>query len=192
MGQARVTRVGRTRPRYSNFGFELLGHALAAAADMTYPELVERRVAEPLALSSLYVPRSPADVRPSALTGSGRTRRPRQAWTCEALGPAGGIRASITDMARLAMALLDGTAAGLSALNPVAEFGRGAFIGAAWITSEHGGRSITWHSGATGGFRSWIGLDRSSAAAVAILSATSISVDMHGWPFLHSLAAGPR
>ena len=36
------------------------------------------------------------------------------------LAPAGGIRASITDMARLAQALLDGSAPGLAALDPVA------------------------------------------------------------------------
>ena len=79
-------------------------------------------------------------------------------------------------MARLTQALLDGSAPGLSALDPVADFvGPAARIGAAWITLEVKGRRITWHNGATGGFRSWIGLDRDAGSrrrvAVGVLAA---------------------
>ncbi len=177
-----------TRPRYSNLGFELLGHAVAAGAGMSYRELVAARLCGPLALDSLYMPATPGELGPDALTGTSRRGRPRQPWTGEALAPAGGIRASIQDLARLARALLDGTAPGRSALDPVANFaGPAVRIGAAWLTLEAKGRRITWHNGGTGGFSSWIGLDREASAGVVLLSATAASVDRQGFELLQEL-----
>ena len=87
-------------------------------------------------------------------------------------------------MATLAAALLDGSAPGSAALDPVAPFGRGARIGAGWVTTEVNDREITWHNGGSGGFRSWLGLDRAAGTGVVILSATSASVDRHGFALL--------
>ena len=102
--------------------------------------------------------------------------------------PAGGLRATVEDMGRLTRALLDGSAPGISALDPVADFaGPAVRIGAAWITLEAKGRSLTWHNGATGGFNSWIGLDRDANTGVVLMSATSASVDRHGFRLLEEL-----
>lgn len=188
--QARAVRLQPPRPRYSNLGFELLGHAVAGGAGMGYQELVATRLCAPLALDSVYLPATPVELRPGALTGRSRSGRMKEPWTGEALAPAGGIRASIRDMARLTQALLDGSAPGLSALDPVADFvGPAARIGAAWMTLDVKGRRITWHNGATGGFRSWIGLDREAGAGVVLLSASSQPVDRHGFALLRELAA---
>lgn len=130
-------RLASRRTRYSNFGFELLGHAIANRAGMTYADLVQDRLAAPLELGSFYVPATPDQLRPAALLGTSRAGRARQPWTGEALGPAGGIRSSIVDMRRLAQALLDGSAPGSGGLDPVTTFGvRHARIGAAWITID--------------------------------------------------------
>jgi CubicO group peptidase (beta-lactamase class C family) len=183
--QAREVKPGPPRTRYSNLGFELLGHALASAAGTTYVELVTSRVIEPLGLLNTYLPATPDQLRPNAVSGTSRNGRPRQPWTGEALGPAGGIRSSITDMARLTAALLDGTAPGIDALDPTSRFGPRVQIGAAWITVEMWkGRPITWHNGGTGGFRSWIGLDRAAGTGAVVLSATTASVDRAGFALL--------
>jgi CubicO group peptidase (beta-lactamase class C family) len=188
--QARAVRLHRPRPRYSNLGFELLGHAIAACAGMGYRELVAARLCGPLSLNSLYMPATPGELGPDALLGSTRRGRPRKPWTGEALAPAGGIRAAIPDLARLAGALLDGSAPGRSALDPVAAFAGPALrIGAAWLTLEANGRRITWHNGGTGGFSSWIGLDREAKAAVVLLSATAAPVDRQGFGLLRELAS---
>ncbi|MFI1676287.1 serine hydrolase domain-containing protein [Streptomyces sp. NPDC020607] len=184
LDQVRGVALGTPRARYSNLGFELLGHALARAATTTYPELVQQRIASPLQLDCFYIPKTADELRPGALNGRSRRGRPRQPWTGEALGPAGGIRASITSMARLTAAILDGSAPGIAALDPVAPLGAGARIGAAWITVQVKGRPITWHNGGTGGFRSWLGLDRSTGTGVVILSATAASVDRQGFTLL--------
>lgn len=194
LDQARDVRPGKPRPRYSNLGFELLGHALARAATTTYADLVHRRITTPLALGCFYVPETPARLRPGALHGRSRRGRARQPWTGEALGPAGGIRASVTGMARFTAALLDGSAPGVTALDPVAPFGAGARIGAAWITIEVKGRPITWHNGGTGGFRSWLAVDRAAGTGAVVLSATAAPVDRPGFTLLeeagHAGASG--
>ncbi|MEU2659718.1 serine hydrolase domain-containing protein [Streptomyces sp. NPDC007325] len=182
--QARTVRVGPRRPRYSNLGFELLGHALAVAAGTSYAELVAARIGTPLGLGCFYLPADPSELRPSALAGTSRRGRPREPWTGEALGPAGGIRADIGSMARFTAALLDGTAPGTAALHPVAPFTGGTRIGAAWITLRLRKLSVTLHNGGTGGFRSWVGLDRDSGTGVVVLAAASASVDRAGFALL--------
>lgn len=184
MDHTRTVEVGRPRPVYSNLGFQLLGHAIAARAATTYAALLGDRLAAPLGLEQLTVPAVPGDVPPDALHGRSRRGAPREPWTGEALGPAGGVRASIRDVARLMTALLDGSAPGIAALDPVAPFGRGSRIGAGWLITDVRDRAITWHNGASGGFRSWIGLDRDAGTGLAVLSATCSGFDHHGFTLL--------
>jgi CubicO group peptidase (beta-lactamase class C family) len=189
LAQAKSVRLRKPAPHYSNFGFELLGHAVAASAGLSYADLLEHRLCTPLGLTSVYAPSNPAELKPEALTGRRRSGQPMQPWTGEALAPAGGIRASIEDMAQLAAALLKGVAPGGSALGPVANFaGPAVRIGAGWITTQVRGQRIVWHNGATGGFRSWIGLDRDTATGVVIMSASSAPVDRHGFRMLTELS----
>lgn len=190
LAQARAVRLKSPRPRYSNLGFELLGHAVAAGAGLTFKELVAERLSNPLGLTVTYVPAVEGELGPHALIGTDRKGRRQEPWVGEALGPAGGIRSTIGDMATLAAALLDGSAPGLAALGPAANFaGPAARIGAAWMTLEAKGRTVTWHNGATGGFSSWIGLDREAGTAVVLLSATTGSLDRHGFRILARLSA---
>lgn len=182
----RVT-LSAPKPRYSNLGFELLGHAVAQAARTTYPELLADRLTTPLGLESMYAPSRPGELRPTAVSGTSRGGRVVQPWTGAGIAPAGGIRSSIGDMARLAESLLDGSAPGVGALDPVRDFSGGMRIGAAWLTLDLRGRLITWHNGGTGGFRSYLALDRRAGTAVVVLSATSRSVDGHGFRMLQAL-----
>lgn len=174
-----------SRPSYSNLGFMLLGHALAAAAQMPYASLVRARIAEPLALPTLYVADTPAALRAEAVRGSNRLGKEAEPWTGEALGPAGGVRATASDLAALLGALLDGSAPGIGALDPVRDFsGPAVRIGAAWLVLEHKGCEITWHNGGTGGFRSFVGLDRGAGRGVAIVRASTRSADRVGFELL--------
>ena len=184
---ARHEQPGNPTPRYSNLAFQLLGHAVAAVADTDYAGLVRERVARPLGLTNLYTPTTLMALRTTALTGTTRSGRPRPPWLGEALAPAGGIRATVSDMATLISALIDGTAPGIHALEPRAPFGRRSRIGAAWITSEYNNRHITWHNGGTGGFRSWAGIDRDAGTGVVVLTATHRSVDHAGFTLLEQI-----
>ena len=188
--QTRGVTVGRPRPRYSNFGFALLGHAVAAATDRRYPELVRDRLAEPLGLTSLTAPDEPDALGPRALPGTSRLRRSREPWTGSGIAPAGGLRATLPDLLRLAAALLDGSAPGLAALDPVADLGGPKVrVGAAWVVLEHRGRTVTWHNGMTGGFSSWLGVDREAGTGVVVLRARSVPVEGYGFDLLTQVSS---
>lgn len=182
LDQTRATKVGKPRTSYSNLGFELLGHAVAAAAGTTYADLVRARIAEPLGLTSWYVPATVAELSARAVSGTSRGGKPAEAWAGEGLGPAGGIRSTLGDLTTFTAALLDGTAPGVAALDPVSNFaGPAVRIGtAAWLTTEVRGRSVTWHNGGTGGWRSFVGLDRDAGRAAVVLRGTTRSADRLG------------
>lgn len=183
--RVRDLRPGRARPHYSNLGFMLLGHAVAAAAGMPYACLVRERLAQPLGMTGVLVPSTADGLGPHSVAGTSRRGRAMAAWTGEAIAPAGGIRATADDLARLLGAVLDGRAPGLAALDPVARLaGPGVRIGAAWLTTTKAGRELTWHNGGTGGFRSLVGLDRDAGRGVALVRATNRSADRAGLTLL--------
>lgn len=192
LGRVRDLRPGKPRPRYSNLGFMLLGHAVAAAAGMPYARLAQERLAIPLGMAGVRVPATSQDLGPRSVAGTNRRGRNVEAWTGEALGPAGGIRATAEDLARLLSALLDGSAPGVSALEPVARFaGPGVRIGAGWMTTSRAGRELTWHNGGTGGFRSFVGVDRAARRGVALVRVTLRSADRAGLTLLTEPAHTP-
>lgn len=183
LDQTRGITVGPPRAVYSNLGFQLLGHAVAAASGVRYVELLQSRFGD-----ALYAPAAVDELRPGALVGASRRGKVRAPWTGEGIAPAGGIRASIGTMQGLLERILDGTAPGLSALDPDTEFSRGVRIGAGWITLGRGEQSITWHNGGTGGFRSWIGVDRAAGVGAVVLAARDASVDRAGFRLMQQLS----
>jgi CubicO group peptidase (beta-lactamase class C family) len=187
LDQTRAVRVGAPRPRYSNLGFQLLGHAVATAAGSSYAQLLHDVLGP-----EFSTPARVEDLGPADLRGFDRFGRPMQPWVGEAIAPAGGIRATIDTMRSFLQSLLDGTSPGISALDPTAKFAARVNIGAAWITLEHHGHSITWHNGSTGGFSSWIGLDRAASVGVVVLTAIHRSVDREGFRLLEEFAPRTR
>ncbi|MGV3563902.1 MAG: serine hydrolase domain-containing protein [Nocardioides sp.] len=185
--QTRRTAVGRPRPAYSNLGFELLGHAVAAAQGTTYAALVRDRIAGPLGLDSWHVPADPAEVRPGAIAGRSRRGRPHEPWTGEGLGPAGGLRSTLGDAARWVTALLEGRVPGAGALDPVARLAGPVRIGAGWMVTPVPDGEITWHNGMTGGHAAFVGLDRRRRSGVVVVRAVARPVDGVGMRLLREL-----
>ena len=183
LDQTRNVRVGTSRPKYSNLGFQLLGHAVARGAGTTYERLLQEVLAE-----GFSTPNRAEDLGPADLTGFSRFGRPLRAWVGEGLAPAGGVRATIDTMRGFLRSVLTGSARGLSALEPVSQFSPRVGIGAGWITLDFQGRAITWHNGSTGGFSSWIGLDRDAGVGVVALAAVHGSVDRPGFRLLTEFA----
>ena len=157
---------------YSNLAFELLGAALAAAADHPYRDLLRERILEPVGLTEASVPYVASELTDRDLLGETGGGRTNDAWFGEAMAPAGGVRADIDQMALFTQRLLTGQAPGMDALEPEVT-DQDESTGWAWVTmpSPSDGRTITWHNGGTGGFTSFLGLDRERQVGVVILSA---------------------
>ncbi len=114
---ARHVQLRPGRPAYSNAGFQLLGHALGAAAGVAYADLVRTRIGRATAtLAPLHVLelRRSLSRHAETVTGhAGRRRVGTPGWVHRHRATAGGIRASARSAGRSGGATwLAGTAAG--------------------------------------------------------------------------------
>ena len=164
--------VGESEPEYSNYGFAVLGQALAEVAGQDYSVLVRDRLTDPLGMNETFVPES-ADGLSHGFTASGLPAAP---WTLGGSAPAGAIRSTTHDLSIWLRAVSDGTAPGAEAAEPRADF-EDDRIGWAWFTTTHDGSTITWHNGGTGGFRSYLGFDRESGGGIIVLNDSANDVD---------------
>jgi len=162
---------------YSTLGTALLGQALAAAANVDYPQLLQDRMLRPLGMTNTTVAITTGDLPVNVTTGFSADGQYQQPWTSHAWAPAGGMRSTAADMAKYASALLDGTAPGMDALTPQWDEGNGTRTGYAWNITAFEGDTVTAHGGATGGFCAAIALDRTHHRAVIVLSNTKNPVE---------------
>ncbi len=162
------TLSGRGSYAYSTLGSATAGQAVAAAARLSYPDLMRTRLFEPLGMSHTAIEVDHALVA----GGKSQSGLPTQPWAMDAYAPGGAAVSTTADLARLATALLDGTAPGLSALKPTTATDQSnTRIGAFWQVSEwETGQTITAHAGQTGGYASYLGLDIPRGTAVIVLS----------------------
>ncbi len=159
---------GRGHYTYSTLGAATAGQAVASAAHLSYPDLMRTRLFEPLGMSHTAIETDHTLVA----GGRSRTGLPAQAWVMDAYAPGGAAVSTTADLAKLATALLDGTAPGMDALEPTtATDESNTRVGDFWQVSTWGsGQTITAHAGQTGGYASYIGIDRARHKAVIVLS----------------------
>jgi CubicO group peptidase (beta-lactamase class C family) len=157
---------------YSTLGAATAGQAAAAAAHMTYPDLMRTRLFGPLQMTHTAIQVSRAIVD-GGQNGTGLAESP---WVFDAYAPGGGAVSTAADLTRLATALLTGTAPGISALEPLADGDvANKEIGEFWqISHWPNGQDVTWHSGTTAGYSSYLGIDRRRMTAVIVLSDVSV------------------
>jgi serine-type D-Ala-D-Ala carboxypeptidase/endopeptidase len=181
--------------RYSNFGFGLLGYALARLSEQPFEQPVRERVCDPLGLADTQIS-IPGEAR--ARFADGHNRRGKQVphWDLAALAGAGALRSTVADLLRfLELQLQPPTTrlgrAAQATHEPRAHRGRlSQGLGWAGLRLRGDSRQMLWHNGGTGGFRSFLGFVKESEAGVAILSNCSRSVDAIGFRILEALSRG--
>jgi len=182
LAATRTTEVGgRGTYAYSNLGVALLGHALARAAGVPdWPTLVQQRLLDPLGMRRTVVAAGPDEVPAHAAPPHHDNGWRAPFWSGAAFAPAGSsTTTTASDLARFAGAVLDGTAPGASATDPVADI-PGGRIGLLWHVRQVDGRTITWHNGGTGGTRTILALDRERGRAVVLLQSSARDLDTTG------------
>jgi CubicO group peptidase (beta-lactamase class C family) len=156
---------------YSTLGAATAGLAVAAATGMDYPDLMRTRLFDPLGMTDTAV-----EVDRNAVDGGwSASGLPVQPWVMGAYAAGGGVVSTVDDLATFATALLDGTAPGLAAMDPAAPAGADdTHIGMFWHVSDWStGQTVTWHTGQTGGYTTYFGIDRGDGTAVIVLSDVS-------------------
>ena len=158
----------RGRYAYSTLGSAIAGQAVSAAAHLSYPDLMRTRLFEPLGMTQTAVEVD----RPLVAGGTSQTGLPAQPWIMDAYAPGGAVVSTTADLAKLATALLDETAPGMAALEPTtATDESNTRIGDFWqVSTWQNGQTITAHAGQTGGYASYLGIDRARHKAVIVLS----------------------
>lgn len=162
------------RYAYSNLGTGLLGHALAQGVwKVDFKDALQLKVLEPLGLDNTIIATTGIDATGLAPPHSGAESR--APWTFDVLAAAGALRSTGNDLMRFAegaLAAPDGALGDAFALTftPRAETEAGARIGLGWHLQELHGRTVWEHGGGTGGFSTWLGVDREARTAVVVLS----------------------
>lgn len=156
---------------YSTLGAATAGLAVAAATGMSYPELMRTRLFEPLGMTATDVETD----RNAVDGGWSASGLPVEPWILGAYAAGGGVVSTAHDLALFAAALLDGIAPGLAAMDPVAPAAADdTRVGMFWHVSDWStGQTVTWHTGQTGGYTTYFGIDRADRTAVIVLSDVS-------------------
>jgi CubicO group peptidase (beta-lactamase class C family) len=203
----------RTSMLYSNLGYTAAGEAAAAAAKMSWTDLVRTRLVEPLGMRDTTVAvthdtgsnfASPHGV----IAGVQQPIRNKKAMT---ILPANGVNSNAKDMAKwLLFQLGDGTwerkrivsaeammemhsPQSVIATTPAMRAARGvkffAFYGLGWQVMDFRGHPMLWHSGSADGMPVYMAILPEDHIGVAVLTNTWLAPFLHGTITAHILDA---
>jgi serine-type D-Ala-D-Ala carboxypeptidase/endopeptidase len=152
---------------YSNFGYQLLGLVLERASGLPYEQLITGRLLAPLGMS-----RSGVGGNAGGIPLPGHDHRGELPHWDHPLAAAGGVEATVGDLARYAGACLRPPpgplgAAVTAAQTPQLPVESGGHQALAWRVSDDG---IRWHTGSTGGFSAAVLIDPVRGRAIAMLA----------------------
>jgi CubicO group peptidase (beta-lactamase class C family) len=171
---------------YSNVAVGLLGTILQKLYGKNYEGLLLSLIANPLGMTDTRVNILPADSVhfASGYDDNGVYNGP---WNLSAVfAGAGAIRSTARDMLKYAAAEMGGVGVPsplekAMQLTQVVTFENGnTKIGLGWLYLRSGDNDILFHNGGTGGYRSYLGIDRQKKIAVVLLSNCSVGVDDEG------------
>ncbi len=180
----------KTSPRseysYSNIGFGILGLACAHAAEQDFMIMVEEQIFEPLAMrSSSFMVKKPEQIGRLAV-GYAKNRRTGEVSaeraSREHFGrgykvPNGGIYSTVSDLARLAAAMM-----GQGPVQILTEASRREILTPQLPAQEYGlgfslspgeERYIVGHGGSVAGYNAYLSFDLQTGIGVALLRTTA-------------------
>jgi CubicO group peptidase (beta-lactamase class C family) len=152
---------------YSNFGYQLLGLVLERASGLPYEQLITDQLLTPLGMS-----RSGVGSNAGGIPLPGHDHRGELPHWDRPLAAAGGVEATIGDLARYASACLRPPPTPLGAAITAAQAPQlpaetGGHQALAWRVSDDG---IRWHTGSTGGFSAALLIDPVRSRVIAMLA----------------------
>ena len=174
---------------YSNLGVGLLGNILAQVAGISYRELVDRYILNPLGMEHSYV----GYRENNQMIGHNGYGDITPGWEKQTLEGAGSIRSTTEDLMKYLIA-------NVNSEQPYAEthapredfkgFGQGTKIGLAWLTiyPNDSEIEIVFHNGGSGGFRSALLFSKELDQGVVVLANSIQSVDAIGMRIMKYLS----
>jgi CubicO group peptidase (beta-lactamase class C family) len=170
-----LTRDVGEQYEYSNLGAGLLGHILALRTGMDFDSLVRARITGPLGMTGTAA-MVPASMQARLAPGHDRMLHPTKNWDFMSLAGAGALRSSANDVLTFLAAEIGYTQSALApAMNAMMQPRRpaqgppGLEVALAWHVFTANGKSIFWHNGGTGGYRTYMGFDPGAGTGVVVL-----------------------
>jgi CubicO group peptidase (beta-lactamase class C family) len=168
----------------------LLGDVLSIVGGKDYGTLVNERICTPLKMSNTFLS-SPRKLTCKIAEGYSECGQPASAWDFPLPG-GGGLRSNMNDMLTFAEANL-----GLikTEMFPAMEIthilrakkdGNDTYTTMGWTLSNDNGKNILFKDGGTGGYRTFIGIDKNNKVGVVVLSNSNNPVTDIGWHILDS------
>ena len=186
---------------YSNAGIALLGNLIADLHGDDYQSVLRKKILLPLGMHDTGVDIMPEDSYRFA-DGHRKTGKVTEHWHFDAMAPAGGLRSTAADLARFLNANLDDRESTLQGAFiqvhqpridvPRHRNRRETMAGYGWFVSvlnDESNLPVTWISGATGGFRSFMAFNKDVNIAIVILSNSANPVDKMGFEILEHLVS---
>jgi D-alanyl-D-alanine-carboxypeptidase/D-alanyl-D-alanine-endopeptidase len=185
LGRYELTRDIGAQYEYSNLGVGLLGQALSRRAGKSYEALVKERILDPLKMDQSGVTLTPW-MREHLAKGHNGQGDVTSNWDIPTLAGAGALRSTMNDMLRFAHANLDPAGGRLQRVMQQTHemrksVGPAMSIGMNWHIRRVNDRDVVWHNGGTGGYRTWIGFDKTSKVAAVVLTNSALGNDDLGF-----------
>jgi serine-type D-Ala-D-Ala carboxypeptidase/endopeptidase len=184
--ETKLTAEPGTKFEYSNFAMMVLTIAVADTAQQDFETLLKNRLFDAVGMRTAYINKPPANVQTAQ--GHNTSRKAVPAWTLATdLAGVGMVHASLDDMVAYARAAMgkpdtvaDKKSNAMRAASLLATAQKSLYkkdqtdIGMNWSRRTlDGGVNVVEHGGGTGGFSSYLVIDRTNLRAVVMLSDTS-------------------
>jgi len=163
------------RLEYSNLGFGLLGHLCEIKTGKPLGEAIRERVALPLGMTNTAATFTRTN---NVAVGHAVEGQTTPYWDFDALAGAGVLKSSLNDLLLFVRANLNPEDSPLAESLEACQQQQGESwtgnVGYGWQLTRtlQGELDFVWHNGGTGGFVSFIGLDRNNGNAIVMLSSS--------------------
>ena len=175
-----VGRPEKTDFLYSNYGYGLLGQALADKAGEPYASLIQQQITGPLGMKDTAIELSAAQ-KPRLIQGYSGSHDQAAQWTFQAMAGAGALNSTMDDLLTYAEGYLhpdkvtaagSGPASSLPAAlrlaqQPQADGPGGTRVALAWLINP--GNDTYWHDGGTAGYSSVVIFEPKIDRAIVVL-----------------------
>jgi D-alanyl-D-alanine-carboxypeptidase/D-alanyl-D-alanine-endopeptidase len=176
--------------QYSNIGYSLLGNILTIVAHEDLETLMKRDICEPLNMNSTVISLTPA-LKKNIAPGHSEYGKPAGDWNFPLAG-GGGLHSNVNDLLTFAAANLRLTE---TDLHPAMELchvkqgkkdGNDGYVTMGWTLWNDDGKYILFKDGGTGGYRTFLGIDKKNRFGVVVLSNSNNSITDIGLHILDS------
>ncbi len=158
---------------YSNLGAGVLGYILSEVYKNNYEELLQEKIFNPLNMENSTSFKN--NVLLNIVNGRDTSGNIVPNWEFNILSPCGGILSSVKDMTKFILANLDENEV-FNLQKEITYRDERNLQAMGWICAEINNNLIHWHNGATGGYSSFISIDKKNKNGLIILSNIQITL----------------